>query len=127
MIGHVDNSGRAILPIVLVDEQGNSHFAIDVWIDTGFTGDLVVPESLIDQLALSISGSVDGILADGSQTVLKTYHCRVKWFGRERDLEVIANNGEFPLLGVGLLLAKELSVDYTNLSVSLVPSAKKPS
>jgi clan AA aspartic protease len=127
MIGHVDDSGRATLPIELIDEQGNNRFAIDVWIDTGFTGDLVVPESLIDQLELPISGSVDGILADGSQTVLKTYHCRIKWFGRERDLEVIANNGDFPLLGVGLLLAKELRVDYTNLSVSLVSSAKKPS
>ena len=30
MIGRVDNSGRAILPIEIVDEQGNSRFAIDV-------------------------------------------------------------------------------------------------
>ena len=127
MIGYVDDSGRAILPIEIIGGQGKANLAIDVWVDTGFTGDLVVPQSLIDQLEFPISGSVDGILADGSETVLKTYHCQIKWFGRDRDLEVIANNGEFPLLGVGLLLAKELRVDYTNLSVSLVLSAKKPS
>jgi len=124
-MGHVDDSGRAIISVEFIANQPISKFMIDVWIDTGFTGDLVLPEAFITKLGLPISGSVDGILADGSQTVLKTYHCTIRWFGRDRDLEVIANDGEFPLLGVGLLLAKELKIDYTNLSITLVPSEKK--
>ena len=78
----------------------------------------------IDELGLSPSGTVDGILADGSQTVLTTNHCEIDWFGRIRNLEVIANSGTTPLLGVGLLFAKELVVDYTNLLLTLRPKQK---
>ena len=125
MMGHVDPAGRAMLPVEIITDQGPPSTSIDVWIDTGFTGDLVLPISLVQRLGLPVSGSVDGILADGSQTELKTYHCRLRWFGRERPLEVIVSNGEVPLLGVGLLLAKELRVDYTNLVVTLTPSLKR--
>jgi clan AA aspartic protease len=95
------------------------------WIDTGFTGDLVLPESLVEDLELEVTGSIDGVLADGSQVELSTYHCQLNWFGRVRDLEVIANSGQTPLLGVGLLLAKELRVDYTNLELTLELKAKR--
>ena len=125
MIGKVDQSGRALLAIKIFTDQNPSGMTINAWIDTGFIGDLVLPELLVQQLGLPVSGSIDGILADGSQSELKTYHCRLSWFGGERSLEVIANSGEVTLLGVGLLLAKELRVDYTNLVVSLLPSAKK--
>jgi len=122
--GYVDQSGRAILSVLLVTEAQPSGVPIEVWIDTGFTGDLVLPETLVRQLGLPVSGSIDGILADGSQTELNTYHCQLRWFGRDRNLEVIANDGEVPLLGVGLLLGRELRIDYTNLMVSLEPSAR---
>ncbi|MEI8018841.1 MAG: hypothetical protein WCH39_11630 [Schlesneria sp.] len=124
MKGYVDQSGRAILSVLLVTEAQPSGVPIEVWIDTGFTGDLVLPETLVRQLGLPVSGSIDGILADGSQTELNTYHCQLRWFGRDRNLEVIANDGEVPLLGVGLLLGRELRIDYTNLMVSLEPSAR---
>ncbi len=125
MIGKVDQSGSALLEIKIVTDRYPSGTTITAWIDTGFTGDFVLPDLLVQQLGLQVSGSIDGILADGSQTELKTYHCRLSWFGSERSLEVIANSGDVTLLGVGLLLAMELRVDYTNLVVSLLPSAKK--
>lgn len=124
MKGIVDQGGRAILEIQLRSNSSHPFRTISVWIDTGFTGDLVLPQKTIDELGLKPSGTVDGILADGSQTVLTTYHCEIDWFGRIRNLEVIANSGTTPLLGVGLLLAKELVVDYTNLLLTLRPKQK---
>lgn len=124
MKGIVDQAGRAILEIQLRSDSSHPFRTISVWIDTGFTGDLVLPQKTIDKLGLNPSGTVDGILADGSQTVLTTYHCEIDWFGRIRNLEVIANSGMTPLLGVGLLLAKELVVDYTNLLLTLRPKQK---
>jgi clan AA aspartic protease len=124
MKGIVDQAGRAILEIQLRPNSSHPFQTISVWIDTGFTGDLVLPQETIDNLGLNPSGTVDGILADGSQTVLTTYHCEIDWFGRIRNLEVIANSGTTPLLGVGLLLAKELVVDYTNLLLTLRPKQK---
>jgi clan AA aspartic protease len=122
MMGKVDNSGRALLSVELRSSVLSTTEELDVWVDTGFTGDLVLPQVLIDELQLPKSGSVDAILADGSQIELNTYTCVIKWFGVERQLEVIANDGDYPLLGVGLLLGKELRVDYRNLKLSLLPA-----
>ncbi len=125
MKGIVDDSGRAILPIQILCPKHPDGTIVDAWIDTGFTGDLVLPSSVIEDLQLEVTGSIDGVLADGSQVELSTYHCQLNWFGRVRDLEVIANLGQTPLLGVGLLLAKELRIDYTNLELTLKPKSKR--
>jgi clan AA aspartic protease len=124
MIGQVDQAGRALLAVQVRASPSAAAASLEVWIDTGFTGELVLPQRLIDQLQLPRSSSVDAILADGSQVELDTHTCYLDWFGQLRQLEVIANEGEFPLLGVGLLSAKELRVDYRNLSVSLLPVSK---
>jgi clan AA aspartic protease len=118
MKGIVDDSGRAILPVKILCTKHPTGVQVYAWIDTGFTGDLVLPESLVEDLELEVTGSIDGVLADGSQVELSTYHCQLNWFGRVRDLEVIANSGQTPLLGVGLLPAKELRVDYTTATTS---------
>jgi len=115
----VDDSGRAILPIEILCPKYPTGVQIDTWIDTRFTGDLVLPQIVIDDLQLEMTGSIDGVLADGSGVALSTYHCELEWFGKLRALEVIANSGQTPLLGVGLLLAKELRVDYSNLELTL--------
>lgn len=127
MRGHVDKSGRAILAVGIRANNQQGKHEIDVWIDTRFTGDLVVPRSIVDRLALQQTGTIDGILADGSQVLLETFHCEIEWFGKNRTLEVIAKEGEMPLIGVGLLLAKELRIDYSNLTLLLRPASKKAS
>jgi predicted aspartyl protease len=72
----------------------------------------VLPQQQIEDLALVHSGTAKAILADGSEVVLKTYTCRIDWLGAERDLEVVASEGECPLLGVGLLLGHDLYISY---------------
>lgn len=123
MKGFVDNGGRSLLEVLLRKTPTSDSVLVKVWVDTGFTGDLVLPKRLIDEFALQRSGSVDGVLADGSEIELSTYTCAIEWFGCVRKLEVIANDGEYPLLGVGMLLGLELCIDYRNLRLSLKPTA----
>jgi clan AA aspartic protease len=122
MIGVIDDSGRALLTISLQADAMEQPAAIDAWIDTGFTGDLVLPQSVVDQLSLRQSGSVDAVLADGTQVEVNTYTCFVNWFGSQRRLEVVATSGDWPLLGVGLLLGLELRVNYNSMELKLVSS-----
>jgi predicted aspartyl protease len=61
MKGVVDDSGRAILPIKILCPKYPTGVQIDAWIDTGFTGDLVLPQMVIDDLQLEITGSIDGL------------------------------------------------------------------
>jgi clan AA aspartic protease len=92
---------------------------VEVWIDTGFNGDLVLPHRQIDDLELPPSGTLKAILADGSEVALQRYTCLIDWFGKKRDLEVVANDGEYPLLGVGLLVGYDLHISYRSGSVMI--------
>ncbi len=77
MKGAVDGSGRAILRISVSNGDRNSTQIIEAWVDTGFTGDLVVPRSIIESLGLKPSGAIDGVLADGTQTLWKPIIARL--------------------------------------------------
>lgn len=94
MMGFVDLHGRALVEIHVRASDIAARHDIEAWIDTGFTGDLVLPQQMIDDLELPASGTVKAALADGSVVTLERYHCLVDWFGSERELEVVANAGE---------------------------------
>ncbi len=119
MKGHVDNIGRALVIVLVRPSDTATIREIQVWVDTGFNGDLVLPKRIIDDLALSQSGTVKAILADGSEVALKTYGCLIDWFGTQRHLEVVANEGDYPLLGVGLLLGYDLSISYRSGEITI--------
>jgi len=92
---------------------------LEVWVDTGFTGELVLSQTLVNDLGLTQSAMVAASLADGSQSFLATFSCFIDWFGQSREIEVVANQGHFPLLGVGLLLGRRLVLDYQQLTLSI--------
>jgi len=119
MNGSGDENGRALLSVRIAPDPQSQAVAIDAWIDTGFTGDLVLPQVVINALGLVQSGTVDAVLADGSQIEVRTYTCHVHWFGPLRRLEVVANDGACPLLGVGLLLGLELRINYHTMALLL--------
>ncbi len=48
------------------------------------------------------------VLADGTEVSRKVHLCLIKWFGEIRELNVVANDGSNPLLGVGLLIVLDL-------------------
>jgi predicted aspartyl protease len=75
MNGQVDNQGRALIEIAVLSSNRAATRVIHAWIDTGFTGELVLSKAQIDDLALRHSGTVKAILADGSEVAMKTYAC----------------------------------------------------
>jgi clan AA aspartic protease len=110
MNGRVDESGRALITVSIRSSDASSSQSFDAWIDTGFNGDLVLPQRQIDDLSLSPSGTLKAMLADGSEIALQRFTCLIDWFGETRELDVGANTGEFPLLGVGLLVGRDLRI-----------------
>jgi clan AA aspartic protease len=112
MNGIVESAGRALIEVDLHPALNATLIRLLVWIDTGFTGDLVLPQALVDEMALTMTGSVSAVLADGSEVAMPAYRCFVQWFGELRRLEVVANEGNHALLGVGMLLDRDLRIDY---------------
>ena len=119
MNGYVDDAGRALLDLEVRASASSAASLLTVWIDTAFTGELVVSRKLIESLALPQSAAVMAGLADGSQVVLETFTCVLDWFGTTRSVEVIANDGQFPLLGVGLLQDEDLRSTTRNVRLRL--------
>jgi len=65
------------------------------------------------------SAAVAAGLADGTQVVLETFSCILDWFGEDLAVEVVENDRQFPLLGVGLLQNRRLEVDYRLRTLSI--------
>ena len=117
MNGIVDQRGRAVISVALAVNHTAESQSIDAWIDTGFTGDLLLSRDLVDEWALAPSSLVEVVLADGSTDTFPAYSCWIDWFGERRKLEVLATEVGFPLLGVGLLLGHEVRISYAAMTV----------
>ncbi|QDT36859.1 hypothetical protein [Stratiformator vulcanicus] len=50
MNGRVDRLGRALVTVSLRSSDTTASHDVEVWIDTGFNGDLVLPQQQIDDL-----------------------------------------------------------------------------
>src|SRR5262249_50925000 len=123
-----DSSGRALLRIRLRHPTTAAEAEVDAWVDTGFNGDLVLPQAQVVALGLPLGPAVRATLADASEVLLDTYTCLLEWFGELKEIEVIINPGRFPLLGVGLMQEHELHINYRTRTMSLdyLPAAGAP-
>lgn len=119
MNGSVDSSDRALLVLQVRSKADSQPTDLTVWIDTAFTGDLVIPRSTILRLGFQQSAAVAAGLADGTQVILETFSCIIRWFEKDLAVEVVENDGQFPLLGVGLLKNRRLEVNYRLRKLSI--------
>jgi len=110
--GSVDLLRWATITVVLVDSNGRER-TVEVRLDTGFTGDMTLPASAIEQLGfpfISITGFRTGT---GQFADFDTYRGNILWHGRERVINVLESE-TLPLIGVGLLWGNNLSIDFTH-------------
>ena len=119
MNGIVDESRRALLDVFVAANKDAMTEPLRVWIDTAFNGCLAIPRPQIERLGLKQASTTRAILADGQLVDLETFTCYLDWFGRVYRTQVVANDGEFPLLGTMLLAGRELTINYTTKSVAL--------
>ena len=117
--GIVDEFGRALVPLLFQTQPQGQSVEITVWIDTAFTGDLVLPRSMISQLALKKVSNVEARLADGSISSYDVFKGWSMWFGASRKMEVIEGDSSLPLLGTRMQTGLRLMVDYASHEVRI--------
>lgn len=99
---------EALIRLVVRGLQGQE-MELEAVVDTGYTGALTLPYTIIITLGLPFRGRGRALLADGSERVFDSYEATVMWDGRPR--RVIADAADTdPLLGMTLLLGYELIV-----------------
>ena len=109
IIGYVNANREAIIQIAVLGEQRNIK-SIKAVVDTGYTGDLMLPRAIINELGLTCRGLQDAILGDGSLTVFEMYAGAVIWDGQIRRSEINASETEL-LIGMGLLEGYKLEIE----------------
>jgi clan AA aspartic protease len=119
MNGYVDDGLRALLEVRIGAKASGEKSEVLAWIDTAFTGGLVLPRDEIERLKLKEYSSTPAILADGGQVELATFTCYIDWFGNEYRTQVVANEGAHPLLGTMLLDGHDLAISYKRKIVTL--------
>lgn len=108
--GYVSLLRRPTIDVVLIDRNGQRR-DVEAHLDTGFTGDLTLPYSAIEQLGLPFIAITSFRTATGTMTEFNTYDGTIVWHGQEQEINVLESN-VFPLIGVGLLWGNHLSVDF---------------
>jgi len=122
MTGMVTPQGEAQLKVI-VHGPGGQEQEVEATIDTGFSGFLTLPLSLIGGLSLIYHSQSIAILADGSSVALPVYEGTVLWEGQERDILVVQAEGGV-LLGTALLHGSRLVVEFVDggpVTVTLLP------
>lgn len=119
MNGVVDEELRAIVQVPVARAKTGQRTELAAWIDTAFNGGLVIPHAQIELLGLVQESSAEAILADGKTVALETYACFLDWFGATYEMQIVANDGKYPLLGTMLLADRKLEIDYKAKTVTL--------
>jgi clan AA aspartic protease len=109
IFGLVNNNCEAIIKVA-VGGVDSPKIAIDAVIDTGFTGFLSLPISIITDLDLPWHYRDIGTLGDGSEVVFEIYKASVIWDGQNQVIEVAASDSE-PLVGMSLLYSFKLQIE----------------
>jgi clan AA aspartic protease len=105
MIVGVVAGREALIPVTLHGRRGRKQ-QIRAVVDTGYTGWLTLPRSVIRDLQLLWQTFGRGVLADGSTSAFDVYQANIVWDGRVRRVFVDAFEGD-PLVGMALLRGYE--------------------
>lgn len=107
--GFVNQSREAIIRVA-VGRDNLPKQMVEAVIDTGFTGFLSLPLSIITSLGLPWHFRDLGTLGDGSEVVFDMYKATVIWDGRIQVIDVAASEAD-PLVGMSLLYGFRLQVE----------------
>ena len=118
--GRVDARRKPFVPVTVLDNQSKPH-TIQFILDTGFTGQLLLPNRYMNRLGLSITEWIDARPATGEFVRVPYAEATVVWLGTQRRAEILQLDSE-PLLGMEFLWNHRISIDaITNGPVTITP------
>ena len=107
--GQVNLALEAVISLRIEGPPGRWR-EIEAVIDTGYSGFLILPISLVKDLGLTYLCKMRAFLADGSRVRFDVYDAVIEWEGQSRTIEVDAT-GAMPLAGMQMLYGHDLHVE----------------
>ena len=123
MNGRIADLNLAWIPVSIQDSGGIWH-QFNILLDTGFTGQLALPERYVRQLGLTLDYESRVTPATGPSVAVPAGSAVIMWQGNLRRTRVI-QSGTHPLLGMTLLWQNRITIDaVTDGAVSITPLFK---
>ena len=110
--GFVNANLEAVVTLSLRGPEGQAR-EVDAVIDTGYSGSLTLPPSLVEELQLPYVFSSKATLADDTQIGFRVHSVTALWDRVPRRIEADAV-GSTPLVGMSLLEGHDLHVRITD-------------
>ena len=107
--GTVNARNEAEITLALQGPTGQM-LETDAVIDTGYSGYLTLPPTIVNEMGLPYAGFVHALLADGSRTPFDLYRVTVSWDGMPRQIDAYESNS-IPLVGMAMLNGHNLNID----------------
>lgn len=107
--GRVTEQREPIVQLRVLGPDG-AEALIEAIVDTGFTGDLTLPPSIVADLALKHLFSHAVVLADGTRPSVAIHEGVVCWHGRKQTVAVHCIECS-PLIGMALLTGSVLTME----------------
>lgn len=118
--GRVAATRKPLVPVTILDSRRNPH-TIQFILDTGFNGQLLLPNRYMNRLGLSIAEWIDARPATGDFTRIPYAEATVVWQGAQRQAQILPLDSE-PLLGMEFLWNHRITIDaVTDGAVSITP------
>jgi clan AA aspartic protease len=122
MYGFVNSALEAMLTVEVQDATGTWQ-PLDALIDTGFTGELVLPSAFVKQFGgLPFEERQQVMLGDGSILLFDAHSAVILWDGTPRAVRVLA--GAISTVGTALLEGCDLHIDMRRgraVTVTVLP------
>ena len=118
--GRVIATRKPLVPITVLDNLRNPH-TIQFVLDTGFTGQLLLPNRFANRLGLSIADWIDARPATGDFVKVPYSEATIVWQGTERTAQILQLDSE-PLIGMEFLSNHRITIDAVpNGPVTITP------
>ena len=117
--GVVGSLRRPAIDIEVIGRDGLARSA-EIYVDTGFSGDLTLPKLAIERLSLLPNDAVNMQIGDGAYATFTTYQAAILWRDTLREITVLESE-IWPVIGIGLLWQCNLTIDFApggNVSIT---------
>ena len=95
---------------------------VEMLLDTGFNGHLMLPQIIIDELGLEQIGISDYLAASGEHTATKVYKGEIRFLDEKMEVSILSTNANFSLAGMELFDKCKIVLDRPKNIVEVAKS-----
>lgn len=116
--GRVDFQRQALIPLQVADANGQFQ-RIEAILDTGYNGNLTLPQYMVEGLGLEADFLSNVTLGNNIQTRLPTWSGYILWHEQLRHIQGLMAEG-VPLIGMRLLADSEVTIQVRSGGAVLI-------